>query len=310
MRFLNKVKDHPVMKTSADFSEFLNSVDYSSDVAIGEATNLEEDTSTVSKYVYSWWDSIKNTVTGTNANAEPRNAGKQDFEYQKDLQKCQNLLDFVERLYNNSNSLRDLLNDEYENTRNIGTVMGSLKTSIGELDGIKENFDSEVEDFNNNEEEKKIDLGASNAKSSLDDRLKESTDNMNQENKNDKAINEVIISMEEGIDILKSSIDAIERRNKYKKAIATLNEEIANLNSIGEESNREKEQKEKKVSQLSKDLERIDENLETEIKQSIETIERKTQTYISKLVNARKTHLSIQKDKWANIAAKYSNIYA
>jgi len=309
-RFLNTIKDHPVLRESEELRKFLLDTDYATSKSQTENENLEEDTSTVSKIVYSWWDTIKTTVTGSKSSSEPRGQEQTDFDYQSDLQKCQNLLDFVTRLHSNSISLQQLLNDEYENTRNIGTVMGNLQSSIGELEGINQKESASKDDPNSSEEEKSMDVGSSYARSTTTDVLQESTSSMDQENKNDKDLSKVIISMEEGIDIIRSAISAIERRNSYKKAIENLNDDISALNSSGEEKNREKEQKTKKVDQIRTDLIKIDQNLRDEISQRIETIERKTQGYISKLVKARKTHLGIQKSKWASISNKYSSIKA
>lgn len=305
-RFLNTVKDHPVMKTSAVFNKFLKDDTFPTDTTSGEDANLEEDTSTVTKYLSSWWGAISTTVMGTNPNSEAKNPSDKDFRYQTDLKKLNSLLAFVTRLYANSASLRDLLNNEYENTRNIGSVMGSLKSSIAELEGIKNSEDVDFEESKTFEQEKNLPEDSFTGKSSADERLKQSTENMNSENSNDKEISSVIISMEAGIDTLKSAIEAIERRNKYKNSIEQLNDEIAQLNSAGDTTSREKEVKQKKVEKLSKDLTRIDEVLGEEIERSILSVERQAQGYVSKLVEGRKKHLGIQRDKWVDISSRFA----
>ena len=131
---------------------------------------------------------------------------------------------------------------------------------------------------------------------------------MTNETINDKTISDVIISMEEGIDIIKSAIDAIERRKKYKKAMELVNEDLARLDNISNESEREKNLKESRAKTLEKDIKKIDENLRSEIEVSIRTVELKIKIYIGKLVQARKAHSGIQKAEWAKITNKYSDV--
>ena len=57
-------------------------------------------------------------------------------------------------LHSNSQDLKDLFNNEFENTRNIGGAIGSLKNCIGELEGINDDLDAQTRNYDQNEEEK------------------------------------------------------------------------------------------------------------------------------------------------------------
>ena len=111
--------------------------------------------------------------------------------------------------------------------------------------------------------------------------------------------------MEEGIDILKSAIDAIERRKRYRKALEDVMEDLAKLNDISDEPVREKKYKESKRKELKENLDKIDGNLRHEVTESLESIEKMAQTYLSQLVQVRKSHLGNQKEQWSKIARKY-----
>ena len=75
--------------------------------------------------------------------------------------------------------------------------MGTLNTCIGELEGIKNDYDAQTSNYEEKEEEKNIDFNVTFASKSSQ-ALKESTDIMKNETMNDKAVSDVIISMEEG----------------------------------------------------------------------------------------------------------------
>jgi hypothetical protein len=138
------------------------------------------------------------------------------------------------------------------------------------------------------------------------DVLKESSDLIDSETINSNQAHGLIISMEEGICMLKSAIDSIERRIKYKRAIEITKQELSKLNNDYDEQNREKTLKEGKVKTLEKDITKIDKYLQDEITKYIESVESKAQKYISKLVAVRKSHLGAQKEQWAKISNRYS----
>jgi hypothetical protein len=305
-RFLTMISEHVMLSTSMSFYEFMRNSEFATEASTPESSSLEEDTSTVSKYFYSLYETVVKKISGADSTLTFKNKNELDYKFDTDLQKLKNLLEFLMKLHENAKNLRELLSQENENCRNINSVIGNLQTSIRELDiDAAFSVDDEVNEIDNYEEEKKANFDNYEAKNKAAS-LKESVEMYESESKNENSVYELIVDMEEGIDILLASIDSIERRIKYKKAIETTKEDLVKLNNSTNEPGREKMLKEQRVHNLATDVGKIDNNLGDEIKNSIDVIERNTNKYISKLVNVRKSHLGVQKDQWKKIAVKYS----
>lgn len=161
-RFLEVIRDHPDLSTNIEFIDFLKNSSYSVDATSTENESLEDDTSTVFKYIFSIWDAAKSTITGSEAVLTFSNKVELDHSFDKHLQKLRNLLNFLIELMSNTTELKLLLNRDIDNTRNISTVMKNLQTSISELDDINmDSVDAEMSGLGAYEEEKKANFEAS-----------------------------------------------------------------------------------------------------------------------------------------------------
>jgi hypothetical protein len=293
-------------KTNA-FVEFMKRSEYATEASTPESSSLEGDTSTVTKYIFSVYESIVNKISGSDGSLTLKNKNELDFEFDQYLQKLKNLLDFAKRLHENSKESAELLDKENENCRNINSVIGNLQSSIKALDveGTYD-IDDETNDYSAfDEEEKKANFDVT-FKKKQKDILKDSVDMQESESKNGKMLSQLIIDIEAGIDDLMASIDSIERRIKFKKVLETTKEDLGKLNNSSNEPGREKILKEERVKNLENDIKKIDKNLKEEVTKNIKGIEMKINCYISKLVIVRKDHLAVQKEHWIKIKHKYS----
>jgi len=307
-RFLTKIAEHPTLSANKAFVDFLRNSEYATEASTPESTSLEEDTSTVKKYIYSWYETVRSKISGSDGTLTFKGKTTLDSEFNSDLTKLRNLLDFVTKLHENAKSLKDLMGKENENCRDINSVIGNLQTSIKELDtDAAFEVDDEISGLGNFEEEKKANFGDNHSKMETSKLLKESADMYQSETNNEKTTYNLITEMEEGIDILLSCIDSIERRIKYKRALEITKEDLGTLNNSSEENKREKMLKEERVKKLNLDIDKIDQNLRDEIAKSVTYLEGKVNSYIGKMVNVRKNHLGVQKEQWKKIALKYSS---
>jgi len=255
--------------------------------------------------MFNLWDTIKTKIAGGSGNIDPVHKEKLDFDFESDYEKLKTLLTFTTKLHENAEGVKELLIKQNENTRNIGVTMGNLQTSIRELEDVNNELDTEANFHDTQEEEKKVDFNSTFGKGVKESRLKDSNEMLETETTNNKLVNDCLIEMEDGIDILKSAIDAIERRKRCRKTLEVIREELNQLNGISDEPDREKTIKEAKRKSLEKDITKINGNLREEVTKAINSIERKAQTYLSKLVRVRKSHLSNQKEQWSKVARKY-----
>jgi hypothetical protein len=306
-RFLTTIAEHEHLSKTNAFVEFMKRSEYATEASTPESSSLEGDTSTVTKYIFSVYESIVNKISGSDGSLTLKNKNELDFEFDQYLQKLKNLLDFAKRLHENSKESAELLDKENENCRNINSVIGNLQSSIKALDveGTYD-IDDETNDYSAfDEEEKKANFDVT-FKKKQKDILKDSVDMQESESKNGKMLSQLIIDIEAGIDDLMASIDSIERRIKFKKVLETTKEDLGKLNNSSNEPGREKILKEERVKNLENDIKKIDKNLKEEVTKNIKGIEMKINCYISKLVIVRKDHLAVQKEHWIKIKHKYS----
>ena len=101
-RFLNTIKNHPILQGSEAFINFLWNDDYETESTTVEITALENDISTVSKFFFNIYCSLISTISGSNGSMEPKNQESLDFNFNSDLQKLNSLLGFLTSLHLNS----------------------------------------------------------------------------------------------------------------------------------------------------------------------------------------------------------------
>lgn len=256
----------------------------------------------MSKMFNSVWGSVVGMISGGEVKATFKSHDKLDSSFNNDYSTLHNLLEFVEKLYENSKQLKDLMSRENENSTNINNVMNNLRDSINDLG----NLANSASDMYSDNEESKISINTSSTSQRQHEIMKESVGVSESTSKNDRGALDLVYSIEEGLDLLKATIDSIERRIKYKKALETTREDLSKLNSASDEPIREKTIKEQREKSLKQDIEKIDANLKGEVEQNIQQIEKRSQSYISKLVNLKKSHLGFQKEQWKSIAQKFS----
>eukprot|EP00345_Euplotes_harpa_P017021 CAMPEP_0168346182 /NCGR_PEP_ID=MMETSP0213-20121227/18091_1 /TAXON_ID=151035 /ORGANISM="Euplotes harpa, Strain FSP1.4" /LENGTH=327 /DNA_ID=CAMNT_0008354729 /DNA_START=298 /DNA_END=1281 /DNA_ORIENTATION=- len=305
-RFLENISQHQILSQSDDFNKFMKELDFPTEVSSKESSVLEEDTSTVSKYLYSIYESVKSKFSGTESTMVFKNKIELDFTFEKHLQKLKSLLAFMEKLHDNGEKLRELLSKETENCRNIRSVIGNLQSSIKDIDIDQTiSMDDCVNDVNAYEEEKNIPAD-DDFRCDKSQEIRQSVEIIAHESSISNDVYDIVVKMEEGIGFLSAGIDAIERRCRYKRAFEVTTEDIQKLNSQSNEPSRESQIKEEKKKQLERDILKIDENLIGEIDVLTVKIEKCTSTYICELIKVRKNHMVVQKDHWKKIAATYA----
>lgn len=156
-RFLEAVQSHSEMSQWEDFIKFLRDSDFPIEFLTKDSNDLEEDTSTISKYMYSFLKVVKSTVSGSTEVSPFKSKSDIDFNLDKDYQRLLSLREFTEKLHQNGEKLKQLFSDETENLRSFRTFVSKLDSNVKSIDvDLSSSLDEEVNKYRYDEEEKNM----------------------------------------------------------------------------------------------------------------------------------------------------------
>ena len=156
-RFLETVLNHSELNKCEEFIKFLRDSDFPVEFISKDSNTLDEDTSILSKYMYSLYKVVKSTVSGSDEGISFESNTQNDLEFDKYSQKLLSLKEFTEKLLGNGEKLKQLFSDETDNLRNFRSFVPKIDLNIRSIGtDLSSSLDDEVKPYHYEEEEKKM----------------------------------------------------------------------------------------------------------------------------------------------------------